>query len=887
MAGVTIDIPGIGNVEAKNAATEATLREILKVMQGVQKNTGGGGGGGGGAGGGAGGGGGGGGGGAGGGAVLSLTKTFGFLNRTAGAATGMLAKTAMGGMTVAKKFVDIGVASTNLIEELANVGDSLTAAASTMKNIPVVGGVLAAVFGAVAGAVEKTTAAYQSSAAAGASFGGSIGSFAKAASEAGMTMSDFGGFIKANGSAMLAFGQSTESGAKNFTRVSKELRSTSNDLYALGYSSKDINQGLANYGELLRIQGRQGNKSSAELAAGAKNYLKEMDGLAKITGEERSAKEAQAKQLAQDAQFQAATANMDEKAAASFRNTVLGLPAPLQGFVKDFLATGTLTTEETQRIGAVMGGSVMNELQNMRNKMLAGQTLSAEEQDRFRQILAASGKKAQKDLSSTFAATREFDGAMQAVTASAGLNTSANKDAAKAQANAAANTDAQNKAAEEAKQQLAALSNSFMMVLAQSGLLSTMMTVFQGLATVVQTVVVPIFQALASGIQTAVGVFANIFGGDSMKNSFGKIIETAKQLLTTVADFFGQLLVAVDWQGIMTMVVDVGTSVMSAVNNVLNAVKPVFMQMIEVGQNLFSKLGPVITNIADIISIIATNLAPILGPIVDSIGQVLGGFFDMIGGIVKIVKGLLTGDFSMVGEGLKDVFTGFVDRITGLIKTIWEIIKSPVSFVKNLMKSDAEKEAEAAAAVKEATEKKLQAAQEKAAKGDSSELDRIKRVEKQQEEYKKAKEKEAVAEKKKAEVAKETTKAAEAASINYTSGSEQLLKQMAIKEGSAFVPKAPSAASAETTKKEIEQKGQDKAAAEKKAADEAEAKKKAEETSKEKQEQDKKTQDSPSTLLAELNTKMATLLQYTFTVAHNTNENVTATRGLNGNLMKR
>ena len=45
MAGVTIDIPGIGNVEAKNAATEATLREILKAMQGVQKNTAGGGGG--------------------------------------------------------------------------------------------------------------------------------------------------------------------------------------------------------------------------------------------------------------------------------------------------------------------------------------------------------------------------------------------------------------------------------------------------------------------------------------------------------------------------------------------------------------------------------------------------------------------------------------------------------------------------------------------------------------------------------------------------------------------------------------------------------------------------------------------------------------------------
>jgi hypothetical protein len=44
MAGVFIDIPGIGNIEAKNAASESTLRELLAVMKGVQKNTGAGGG---------------------------------------------------------------------------------------------------------------------------------------------------------------------------------------------------------------------------------------------------------------------------------------------------------------------------------------------------------------------------------------------------------------------------------------------------------------------------------------------------------------------------------------------------------------------------------------------------------------------------------------------------------------------------------------------------------------------------------------------------------------------------------------------------------------------------------------------------------------------------
>jgi len=36
MASVTIDIPGIGNVEAKNAASEATLRELVSAIKGMK-----------------------------------------------------------------------------------------------------------------------------------------------------------------------------------------------------------------------------------------------------------------------------------------------------------------------------------------------------------------------------------------------------------------------------------------------------------------------------------------------------------------------------------------------------------------------------------------------------------------------------------------------------------------------------------------------------------------------------------------------------------------------------------------------------------------------------------------------------------------------------------
>jgi len=98
---------------------------------------------------------------------------------------------------------------------------------------------------------------------------------------------------------------------------------------------------------------------------------------------------------------------------------------------------------------------------------------------------------------------------------------------------------------------------------------------------------------------------------------------------------------------------------------------------------------------------------------------------------------------------------------------------------------------------------------------------------------------------------------------------------------------APTVA-ADQAKKELEKQQQDKTAAEKKKVEEEAAKKKQEEdAAKKKQEENKnKKPESAETLLAELNTKMATLLKYTYTVAHNTNETVSATRGLNNNLLK-
>jgi hypothetical protein len=169
--------------------------------------------------------------------------------------------------------------------------------------------------------------------------------------------------------------------------VSKALRSTSSELYALGFSTDDINQGLASYGDLLKKQGLQGTKSNAELAAGAKNYMKELDALAKISGEERSVKEAQMKALATDVQFQMSMAGKSEETRASFMKLIGGFGPTLGGFVKDFVANGTATSEANAKIAATLGGPTMDELTKLRAKLNSNQQLSVSEQDRLREII--------------------------------------------------------------------------------------------------------------------------------------------------------------------------------------------------------------------------------------------------------------------------------------------------------------------------------------------------------------------------------------------------------------------------------------------------------------------------------------------------------------------
>lgn len=866
MAGVTIDIPGIGNVEAKNAATEATLREILKTLQGVQKNTGSSGAGAGAGGGGAGAGTSGGGGGAGGQSSL---------NKAAQAAGASLSKMSAKVLPVVSGFGALAGFLTDTIDKFANVGDSVERAAGALDFIPVLG----KMFQAVAGAAQKANDAYLSAAKSGATFGGSVNQFAASASQAGMTMDKFGALIAKNGQGMLGFGETTEGGAKRFAQVAKTLQSTNSGLYALGYSTEDINQGLASYGDLMRKQGLQGTKSNAELAKGAEKYMKELDAMAKITGEERSAKEAEMKKLAQDAQFQAAMAGKSEDVRMSFMKTVGSLPAPLQGFVKDFLATGTLTSEETQKIGAMMGGEVMNELQNMRNKMQSGQALTAAEQDRLAEIMKSAAEKQLKANGTALAASREMDGATNAMASALQLQTGAHKKAATEQQKSAKEGDGFNKKMQEMQQQLARFSNMFTMVLANSGILDLMMKTFSFVANLVANFVVPAFQIL-SGVITSLGSF---------------LIGIFQPVFQAIGAFISQQLYPAFLDLAAFIIVDVLPPLQEIGRTIMEYVTPVLQSM---GQIIEEYVMPVWTAVSDFVK---DNLQPIMIGLAAGIGTVVAAYLVknavMIAATVAqtaynlatlagaAAMALLTSPIFLIVAGI----TALVALFVGLYKAGWDFQTAIEAIKDNLYKVFVLGMKDLLIKILSFLPQKLggysKEEEEAAKKAVEQEREELKEREKlrdlKREENKKERENSDDA-KKRAEVAKNldkkialnkdkfaggigktADKVAEAnKTIDMNAGPEGLLKQFATKEGSALVPADKKASEkADTAKKEIEAQAEQKKAAEEKAKQESEGKKAAEEKAKEETEKTKGAQESAETLLAQLNSNMAQLIK--------------------------
>ena len=477
MATVTIDIPGIGTVEAENAASESTLRELVNLMKK---------GGGSGSGGSSGGSGGGGGGGGSSDKEEKLEKKSDILLNVAGKLTAGFGK--------------VATASIDLVGKFANAGDSLESAAGVFSGIPIVG----SMFGLVASSASKVADSFVAGAASGATFNGSIRSFSESASQAGMTLDKFGGFLADNGAAMAALGGETSSGAKRFSTLSRQLRDSGQDLFALGYSTETLNEGLANYARNQRVLGRVETMTNQDLVKGSKEYLKEMDLLAKVTGQSRKEKEAERQQMLLNIQWQAYLNKVGPDAAESAMKLVQTYPESMQPFIKDYVMTGTLTTEANQKMGFALG-QTMNELNGARQAFNDGQAIENSRMDSIREASIRDRQSLLDTTGEAITANQAVAEGLQPIAELGQLQQDAMEKGAKSQDEATASQERLNESVQESRASIADMSNSFLMAISESGGLPQLIDAFRVVGNIVMEYILPAFTFLSDKLDLVIG----------------------------------------------------------------------------------------------------------------------------------------------------------------------------------------------------------------------------------------------------------------------------------------------------------------------------------------------------------------------------------------------
>ena len=222
--------------------------------------------------------------------------------------------------------------------------------------------------------LQKTADSFNELGSVGALTAGGLEEFRKAQIETGVSLDVYTKAIAENSATLARFGGTVGIGTQKFTKVLAPLTNqgskTSAELRRLGFTLADISEATGGYLSLQTQLGRAQRKDQAQLTQGSLEYAKELDLLAKLTGQSRKDIQAQQEAAMSEPRFRAVTDQLaemgpeGEKAAETLRqlNIIVGKRAgpELAQALRDS-ATEIVGTSEASIKGAITtGGELVN-----------------------------------------------------------------------------------------------------------------------------------------------------------------------------------------------------------------------------------------------------------------------------------------------------------------------------------------------------------------------------------------------------------------------------------------------------------------------------------------------------------------------------------------------
>ena len=362
---VTVDIPGVGSVQATNAAENSTLQAILSAIQSQQ------------------------------GVNISAAGAK-QLNRESSKA----AKTTS---QAAGQVGFLGIQSTNTGNQISNMGrkasmqfkmaagtlarsftgsggvagmvDGLGAALGGLaKTMPIIGGALSVGIGFLAGQLSATAKGYESSIQSGASFGYSLDAMRKVAADSGVTFGQLSAISIKAADSLSKFGGRTLAGSVSFSNSLRTLRNDTNgfstSLLRMGMDFEQQGVAMADYMGQLASAGLDIEKiDPSSVAKGMFELTRQQKIMAQLNGTSLEQERQKQKASRQDVDLQAALLKLapEQRAAAQdliSKFTDLGGPG-MKKLAAEILVFGDAATVSSgllQSVSPTISGALRDTL---------------------------------------------------------------------------------------------------------------------------------------------------------------------------------------------------------------------------------------------------------------------------------------------------------------------------------------------------------------------------------------------------------------------------------------------------------------------------------------------------------------------------------------------
>lgn len=247
-------------------------------------------------------------------------------------------------------------------DSMIPIVDSLGKAMSGLVGaVPMVGGSLAKLAEGTTeaakfmiGQLSKQVGTFQDVSKSGALAAGGMETFSKSAFSSLMSLEAFGRVVSENGKTLAMMNGSTAKGVKTFGDLTKVLNND-DSFRRLGYTANEMADTTAGY---LKQQTRLGMTQSMgqeQLLGSTTRYIKELDILGRLTGENRKEMANRIEGLKLENAFSAYLGNMSAKEADAMTALVASLGPLGDGFKEYVLKGGAVVTDAGQNFALMAG----------------------------------------------------------------------------------------------------------------------------------------------------------------------------------------------------------------------------------------------------------------------------------------------------------------------------------------------------------------------------------------------------------------------------------------------------------------------------------------------------------------------------------------------------